>query len=97
MSDTLRYKIVLWVLLVQIALLPIVIVMISVTNSGVMWRWNLINNLLVGGYILGLLALPVSRGLKVYSRNIDGSANISLSPGAYIVKAGDVVKKVLIK
>lgn len=64
MSDSLRYKIVLWVLLVQIALLPVVIVMISVTNSGVMWRWNLINNLLVGGYILGLLALPVSRGLE---------------------------------
>jgi len=49
---------------VQIALLPVIIVMISVTNSGVMWRWNLINNLLVTGYILGLLALPVSRGLE---------------------------------
>ncbi len=49
---------------VQIALLPVIIVMINVTNSGVMWRWNLINNLLVVGYILGLLALPVSRGLE---------------------------------
>ena len=48
----------------QIALLPVIIVMIYVTNSGVMWRWNLINNLLVVGYILGLLALPVSRGLE---------------------------------
>ena len=49
---------------VQIALLPVVILMINVTNSGVMWRWNLINNLLVVGYILGLLVLPVSRGLE---------------------------------
>lgn len=49
---------------VQIALLPVIIVMITVTNNGVMWRWNLINNLLVVGYILGLLALPVSRGLE---------------------------------
>lgn len=48
----------------QIALLPVIIVMINVTNNGVMWRWNLINNLLVVGYILGLLALPVSRGLE---------------------------------
>lgn len=64
MSDSLRYKIVLWVVWVQIAFLPVVILMINVTNSGVMWRWNLINNLLVVGYILGLLALPVSRGLE---------------------------------
>lgn len=49
---------------VQIALLPVIIVMINVTNGGVMWRWNLINTLLVAGYILGLLALPVSRGLE---------------------------------
>ena len=64
MSDSLRYKIVLWMVWVQIALLPVVILMINVTNSGVMWRWNLINNLLVTGYILGLLALPVSLGLE---------------------------------
>ena len=64
MSESLRYKIVLWIVWVQIALLPVIIVMINVTNGGVMWRWNLINNLLVVGYILGLLALPVSRGLE---------------------------------
>lgn len=64
MSDSLRYKIVLWMVWVQIALLPFIIVMINVTNSGVMWRWNLINTLLVVGYILGLLVLPVSRGLE---------------------------------
>ena len=64
MSDSLRYKILLWMVWVQIALLPVIIVMINVTNGGVMWRWNLINNLLVAGYILGLLALPVSRGLE---------------------------------
>lgn len=49
---------------VQIVLLPIIIVMINVTNYGVIWRWNLINNLMAGGYILGLLALPISRGLE---------------------------------
>ena len=64
MSDSLRYKIVLWMVWVQIALLPVIIVMINVTDGGVMWRWNLINNLLAVGYILGLLALPVSRGLE---------------------------------
>ncbi len=64
MSESLRYKIVIWMVWVQIALLPVIIVMITVTNNGVIWRWNLINNLLVVGYILGLLALPVSRGLE---------------------------------
>lgn len=64
MSDSQRYKIVLWMVWVQIALLPVIIVMINVTNNGEMWRWNLINNLMVVGYILGLLALPVSRGLE---------------------------------
>lgn len=64
MSESLRYKIVIWMVWVQIALLPVIIVMINVTNGGVMWRWNLIYNLLVVGYILGLLALPVSRGLE---------------------------------
>ena len=64
MSESARYKIVLWMVWVQIALLPVIILMINVTESGVMWRWNLINNLLVAGYILGLLALPVSRGLE---------------------------------
>ena len=46
----------------QIALAPIGIVMINMTNNGVMWRWNLLNWLLVMGYVLGLLALPISRG-----------------------------------
>lgn len=64
MSESLRYKIIIWMVWVQIALLPVIIVMITVTNNGVMWRWNLINNLLVAGYILGLLALPISRGLE---------------------------------
>ena len=64
MSESLRYKIVICMVWVQIALLPVIIVMINVTNGGVMWRWNLINNLLVAGYILGLLALPISRGLE---------------------------------
>lgn len=64
MSDSLRYKIVLWMVWAQIALLPVVILMINVTESGVMWRWNLISWLMIGGYVLGLLALPASRGLE---------------------------------
>ena len=65
MSDSLRYKIVLWIVWVQLALLPIAIVMVSVAdNNVVIWRWNLVNNLMVGGYILGLLAFPVSRELE---------------------------------
>lgn len=64
MPDSLRYKIVLCMVWMQIALAPIVIVMINVTNNGVMWRWNLLNWLLVMGYVLGLLALPISRGLE---------------------------------
>lgn len=49
---------------VQIALLPVIMMMINVTERDVIWRWNLINNLLVVGYIFGLLVLPVSRGLE---------------------------------
>lgn len=64
MSDSLRYKIVLWMVWVQIALAPIICMMVYVTNSGMMWRWNLINNLMVGGYVLGLLALPICHGLE---------------------------------
>ena len=64
MSDSLRYKIVLWMVWAQIALLPVVIIMMNVTGNGLLWRWNLPNNLMVGSYILGLLALPVSRGLE---------------------------------
>lgn len=64
MSDTLRYKIVLWMVWVQIALLPIIYLMLYITNNDLMWRWNLLNWLMVGGYLIGLLALPFSRGLE---------------------------------
>lgn len=49
---------------VQIALLPVIYLMLYVTNNDLMWRWNLLNWLMVGGYLIGLLALPVSRGLE---------------------------------
>lgn len=64
MSDSLRYKIVLWMVWVQIVLLPVIYLMLYVTNNDLMWRWNLLNWLMVGGYLIGLLALPVSRGLE---------------------------------
>ena len=64
MSESLRYKIVLWMVWVQIALLPVIYLMLYVTNNDLMWRWNLVSWLMVGGYLIGLLALPVSRGLE---------------------------------
>ena len=64
MSESLRYKIVIWMVWVQIALLPVIYLMLYVTNNDLMWRWNLLNWLMVGGYLIGLLALPVSRGLE---------------------------------
>ena len=64
MPDSLRYKIVLWLVWVQLALLPINYMMLCVTEHGVLWRWNLVNWLLVGGYLIGLIALPFSRGLE---------------------------------
>lgn len=63
MSDTLRNKIVLWMVWVQIALLPVIYLMLYVRSDGLLWRWNLLNWLMVGGYLIGLLALPFSRGL----------------------------------
>ena len=64
MSDSLRYKIVLWMVWAQLALLPIIYMMLCVTEHGVLWRWNLNNWLMVSGYLIGLLALPFSRGLE---------------------------------
>ena len=64
MPDSLRYKIVLWLVWAQLALLPIIYMMLCVTEHGVLWRWNLVNWLLVGGYLIGLIALPFSRGLE---------------------------------
>ena len=64
MSDSLRYKIVLLMVWVQLALLAIIYMMLCVTEHGVLWRWNLVNWLMVGGYLIGLLALPFSRGLE---------------------------------
>ena len=64
MSESLRYKIVIWMVWVQIALLPVIYLMLYVTNNDLMWRWNLVSWLMVGGYLIGLLALPFSRGLE---------------------------------
>lgn len=64
MKTALRYKIVLWMVWVQLALLPIIYTMLAVTHNGLIWRWNLVNWLMVGGYLLGLLAFPISRGLE---------------------------------
>lgn len=68
MSAYLRYKIVLWMVWVQFALLPVVIIMISVANNRVMWRWNLLN-WLMGKDTVGNLS---PKGIKTFIKNQKG-------------------------
>lgn len=68
MSAYLRYKIVLWMVWVQFALLPVVIIMISVANNRVMWRWNLLN-WLMGEDTVGNLS---PKGIKTFIENQKG-------------------------
>lgn len=65
MFNSIRYKIVLCMVWVQIALVPIVVVMMSVADYALLWRWDLSYHLMMVCYILGLTALPVSLCLKL--------------------------------
>lgn len=65
MFNSIRYKIVLWMVWVQIALVPIVVVMMSMADYALLWRWDLSYHLMMVCYILGLTALPVSLCLKL--------------------------------
>ncbi len=64
MSDSLRYKIVLWLVWVQIALIVMAVLMIDHTDPNLVWRWNVPFWTLLIGYVLGFLLLPFSRGLE---------------------------------
>ncbi len=64
MPDSLRYKIVLWLVWVQIALIVMAFFMIDHTDPDRVWRWNVPFWTLLIGYVLGFLLLPFSRGLR---------------------------------
>lgn len=49
---------------VQLALIPIVYLMMwAVEGKPYIWRWNLLSWIMLAGYLMGILALPLSRGL----------------------------------
>lgn len=64
MSNSFRYKILLWLTWVQIAFLVMAFFMIEHTGPDRVWRWNVPFWTLLLGYILGFLLLPLSRGLE---------------------------------
>ncbi len=64
MKGSLRYKICLWMVWVQLALVPIVFLMIwAVEGNTYVWRWNLLAWFMLAGYLIGFIILPLSRGL----------------------------------
>lgn len=86
MKESLRYKICLSLVWVQLALIPIVYLMMwAVDGTPYIWRWNLLSWVMLSGYLIGILALPLSRGfdkpklLKWWLR-IDFVATILLFP-----------------
>mgnify|MGYP007103220728 CR=1 FL=1 len=49
---------------VQLSLIPIVYLMMwAVEGKPYIWRWNLLSWVMLAGYLIGLLALPLSRSL----------------------------------
>lgn len=97
MSESLRYKIVLWVVWVQPVLIAIAICMIEFTAPGRVWRWNIPFWTLLVGYVLGFLLLPFSRGLEKPSvlkwwLRIDFVITILMFIPAYFTLAGCDVK-----
>lgn len=63
-SDALRYRICLWMVWAQIGLVPILYLMFVAVDAGYVWRWNLLSWVLGVGYLIGLFAWPLSRGLE---------------------------------
>ncbi len=64
MKEPLRYKVCLWMVWVQLALIPIVYLMMwAVEGKPYIWRWNLLAWFMLAGYLIGILALPLSHGL----------------------------------
>ena len=64
MKVSLRYKICLWMVWGQLALIPIVYLMMWVVyGTPYIWRWNLLSWAILTGYLIGFIALPLSHGL----------------------------------
>lgn len=64
MKGALRYKICLWIVWVQLALIPIIYLMMwAVDGTPYIWRWNLLSWATLTGYLIGFISLPLSRGL----------------------------------
>ena len=63
MSDSLRYKIVMWIVWGQLALLPIWWCMLYLIPHNQSWRWGLDAWVFIVGYLLGIVGLPLGRGL----------------------------------
>ena len=63
MSDSTRYKILVWLVRVQIALLPIWLCMDCLITHNQSWRWGLDTWVFIAGFMLGVVALPVGKGL----------------------------------
>ena len=63
MKEPLRYRICIWMVYAQALLLPVVISMISAEANTRVWRYNLLAWTMLAGWLLGLLAWPLSRGL----------------------------------
>ena len=64
MKGSLRYKVCLWMVWGQLALIPIVyLMMLAIDGKPYIWRWNLLSWAILTGYLVGFIALPLSRGL----------------------------------
>ena len=63
MLDSTRYKILVLVVWVQIELLPIWLCMDCLIAHNQSWRWGLDTWVFIVGFMLGMVALPVGKGL----------------------------------
>lgn len=63
MNARMRYRLCLWMVWLQLALLPAIVCMGEMTSSSLDWRWGLDTWVFIFGFLLGVFALPVGRGL----------------------------------
>lgn len=63
MPNSTRYKILVWVVWVQIALLPVWLCMDCLIAHNQSWRWGLDTWVFIAGFMLGVVSLPVGKGL----------------------------------
>ena len=64
MKTSLRYKIVLWMVWVQLALLPVAIGMEMILDNHQLWRWNLDLWVWMFGFALGLFIKPIAGDIE---------------------------------